>query len=1049
MSRSEDPLVEAGRWLDAKLAGAPVPKLLLVIGLGEGHLLDVLATRAPETKVLALEPDARAARAFRERRDWSDWLNAGRLVYLTAPDYAGADEAWRIFPPGEDAHKLLSHPSIEGSPTPAAIEAARVLKKILFGVKANAAARRRFAAPYLLNTLRNLPAIVSGSDVRALADAFRGIPAIVVGAGPSLDRSIAELRDIAGRALIISTDTAVRPLLNAGVTPPLAVGLDPGAANAQHFKLLPNTSGTWLVSEAALDPIAADGFDDRTFWFRVAPHHPWPWYNELGIDVGKLDVWASVLTAAFELAVLAGADPIVFVGSDLAFTDARPYCRGTAYEFEWALTAARGGDLETTWAAQMGRSERLQQPDVHGRQTTTTRTLSEVRDWLVGRASRSGRRVINATGGGILFGGGIEQSASLRDVLSAASAAPRVSEIPRQPPSRISPSALEPHVRDARRAIAGELPLPPSVAAWAVFCGDSYDPAAIGAALDEAAGTLDAGAGRRQPADTPASILARLIASPTINPVVGRLPEAIARLRAAVRGDAPLPEAPMRLLSNERQGAPDRLLPDAFDLLCAIYGVVAEAEDLPAPVPGYLIGDPISAYCAWPDAPAKAAQMFEGLLGNAWTQPLPEQARAFYLGTAPPPTHVREPDAGAVETSVRPNTTAAAALLAAEWLLCAANDANFSADEIARFTTVLHWVAAAFQSTVTPSLDEEGGQIQIRVDAGAPSATLTLPLPDGGRALAPLAPAGAKPGADDLPWELARIATRGGLVATITVKTAAVPAQVEAAGETSRHVRLWIPPRVLDAGPVTRALVSHPVPHGAVIAPMAGEHHGLDTVVMHEDGSIAPHHSWPRPVLFELPLEIGGTLAWGQGAPDYVRGWVMHRDHPDAPGLVEELPFIPAAGTWWRGRMYWACWPSGVGSWAPGEEVTFSLPDLSICGITGDDSGLLLEPWLLVNGGIERRVLTHGWKWQPGRDPEPVALGPYGAASCRSTAGGWTAAAHPAADVVTLETTRGVTLVLPCDFPFRVAWAGRSLLVGMVGGQLLMFDRLLDRLPTL
>src|SRR5262245_49810437 len=98
MTGEDDPLVEAGRWLDAKLAGAPIPNLLLVIGLSEGHLLDLLETRAPGTKVLALEPDPKAVRAFRERRDWSAWLKSGRLIYLVGPEYEGADEAWRIFP---------------------------------------------------------------------------------------------------------------------------------------------------------------------------------------------------------------------------------------------------------------------------------------------------------------------------------------------------------------------------------------------------------------------------------------------------------------------------------------------------------------------------------------------------------------------------------------------------------------------------------------------------------------------------------------------------------------------------------------------------------------------------------------------------------------------------------------------------------------------------------------------------------------------------------------------------------------------------------------
>ena len=389
-----DPLAEAGRWLDAKLAGAPVPTLLLVIGLGEGHLLDVLEARAPETKVLALEPDRAATRAFRARRDWSAWLHSGRLIYLEAPHYRGSEEAWSIFPARSEAHVLLTHPSIEARPGPAAVEAARVLKKILFGARANAAARLQFAPRYLSNSLRNLPAIVAGSDVRALDGAFRGIPAVVVGAGPSLDGSLGALRDLADHALVISTDTALRPLATAGTPVPLVVGLDPGAANAKHFMLLPETPGTWLVSESALDPIAGEAFHGRTFWFRVANHHPWPWYAGLGVDVERLDVWASTVDCAafqpWQCWPRLRSDRVCRRGPRLHATDA-PTAADRTYEFEWALAAALGRDLGWIWDQQLARSDRAQRPDLHGGETTTTPTLAAVRDWLVEQASRSGR----------------------------------------------------------------------------------------------------------------------------------------------------------------------------------------------------------------------------------------------------------------------------------------------------------------------------------------------------------------------------------------------------------------------------------------------------------------------------------------------------------------------------------------------------------------------------------------------------------------------------------------------------------------------------------
>jgi hypothetical protein len=84
----------------------------------------------------------------------------------------------------------------------------------------------------------------------------------------------------------------------------------------------------------------------------------------------------------------------------------------------------------------------------------------------------------------------------------------------------------------------------------------------------------------------------------------------------------------------------------------------------------------------------------------------------------------------------------------------------------------------------------------------------------------------------------------------------------------------------------------------------------------------------------------------------------------------------------------------------------------------------------------------------PGEAPEGVPLGPYGAASCRSTHGRWTAAAHPDSDVVSLHCAGGPTVSLVCDYPFRVAWAGDSLLVGTIAGELLLFESMLDLLRT-
>ena len=240
-------VARAWEWLQAILGGRRMPALVVVVGLGDGRLLRALDKWAPGRSVLALEPDARSAAAF-HAQDWAAWRRSGRLTYLSAPDYAGEQDAWRAFPPDPDDHVLLVNPALGRAPTPEAITALRIVKRLLHGARANAEARRRFAPRYLTNTLRNAGSLLGGRDLAQLRDKYRGVPAVVVAAGPSLDQAIPTLQALPGRGLLISVDTALRPLLAAGIHPHLVVGLDPGELNARHFKALPSAPDTWLVS---------------------------------------------------------------------------------------------------------------------------------------------------------------------------------------------------------------------------------------------------------------------------------------------------------------------------------------------------------------------------------------------------------------------------------------------------------------------------------------------------------------------------------------------------------------------------------------------------------------------------------------------------------------------------------------------------------------------------------------------------------------------------------------------------------------------------------
>jgi hypothetical protein len=333
--------------------------------------------------------------------------------------------------------------------------------------------------------------ISTEGDAAELTGLFPDVPAIVVGAGPSLDRNLELLSGLEGKALLIAVDTALRPLLAAGIRPHLVVAVDPSDVNARHLTNLGDTRGVWLVSEGSIAPEVLPAFAQRTFTFRVSDHEPWPWIAAHGAGRGQLRAWGSVLTTAFDLACVAGCGPIAFAGADLAYSHGLQYCRNTAYEKEWRdfpTDADRAELMRQTLAEQPQEVEK----DVHGRNVHTTANYIQFRDWIVARAAEaSDRTVINFTDAGILHGAGIRQASA-----TDADASMLVGAEPVDIDGRLA-AAWSRRTED-RRAAASKLvealsqPAGLPIESWFSFAGDTTPVHRIEAAAEGASHQLHA-----------------------------------------------------------------------------------------------------------------------------------------------------------------------------------------------------------------------------------------------------------------------------------------------------------------------------------------------------------------------------------------------------------------------------------------------------------------------------------------------------------------------------------------------------------------------------
>src|SRR5690606_29193339 len=85
--------------------------------------------------------------------------------------------------------------------------------------RGNIATMERFKQQLLENYVDNVVAFVQSCPVKVFFDRFENRPAIIVAAGPSLEKNIHMLNDLRERAVIIAAGSSIKALEKNGIKP--------------------------------------------------------------------------------------------------------------------------------------------------------------------------------------------------------------------------------------------------------------------------------------------------------------------------------------------------------------------------------------------------------------------------------------------------------------------------------------------------------------------------------------------------------------------------------------------------------------------------------------------------------------------------------------------------------------------------------------------------------------------------------------------------------------------------------------------------------------
>ncbi len=261
-----------------------------------------------------------------------------------------------------------------------------------------------FGSAFFVNYYRNLLHLSTSYLGDKVFGKFKNIPAIICGAGPSLEKNAPLLKQLAQRAIIFAGGSSINVLNNIGIQPHFCAGIDPN--DAQQVRLRSNQAfevpyfyrqrlnyGAFrTVHGPHLFVTGSGGYDISEFF-----------EERLGIQGNFFEEGHNVINFAMELAYQMGCNPIIFVGMDLAFTDKKTYSSGITFDpAVEQRTLDEYANHETSG---------LLRKDIYGNPIHTLWKWVAEAEWIGSWAeNHSECRLINCTEGGLGFPGVINKT---------------------------------------------------------------------------------------------------------------------------------------------------------------------------------------------------------------------------------------------------------------------------------------------------------------------------------------------------------------------------------------------------------------------------------------------------------------------------------------------------------------------------------------------------------------------------------------------------------------------------------------------------------------
>lgn len=179
--------------------------------------------------------------------------------------------------------------------------------------------------------LKNVPSLLNEVPLSSIKGCYKGKTALVVSAGPSLDRDIEIVKKYRDRVVIFVVGTAMKTLAKHNITPDFLCIIESYDSSKQIAGL--DLSKVNFITEPYSNPNLRK-FEFRKTFSHISANLPINefWANMIGEDATQYWSKGSVSYTALNSARLLGCSKIVLTGQDLAYIEGQCYSKDSAYK---------------------------------------------------------------------------------------------------------------------------------------------------------------------------------------------------------------------------------------------------------------------------------------------------------------------------------------------------------------------------------------------------------------------------------------------------------------------------------------------------------------------------------------------------------------------------------------------------------------------------------------------------------------------------------------------------------------------------------------------